>query len=445
MTDHYDLVSQQQGGRQLFYHGDGLGSTRALTDAAGGVSDTYTYDAYGNLLGSAGSSENAYLFAGEQRDLETGLDYLRARYYDPSTGRFISPDAYEGTLSDPISQHDYQYAHGNPVVNTDPSGYVTLAEQLTAFSVHATLASMGFTFGYGIGTGLVGGDPLAIYDQYLAGFSHGASGGLSTQFRAQQYGHEATQNHRGPFFNLGQATGSVAVLGLGWGAPQSLANVGWAQRVAQIHSALSSLAGSYQSTTKILEGRSTAWDWLVYMPLITHFGSVLWNKLANNNLQILSDVDIYDNQGNLRILEVEELDSGAKQLKRGFLPTQGRTLAVGRVLNDDGSVTMAVSTSNNGQLTGDLRDLLNRSQWEAASRGGSGIPHAETRMIAWAEANGRTLEAIGVSHKGGICLSCYTDIVLRGITPASPFNPEFPADRLNDYWNKIENWIYTNR
>ena len=78
--------------------------------------------------------ENAYLFAGEQRDIETGLDYLRARYYDPTLGRFISRDAYAGNLSDPMSQHKYQYAHANPVVNTDPSGYATNLTELAALA-----------------------------------------------------------------------------------------------------------------------------------------------------------------------------------------------------------------------------------------------------------------------------------------------------------------------
>jgi RHS repeat-associated protein len=414
----YDLISQQRGESELFYHADALGSSRVLTSENGEVTNTYTYDAYGNLIQQVGSTENSYLFAGEQRDFDTGLDYLRARYYDPTIGRFISADAYEGSIGDPMSLHDYLYAHANPVMNTDPSGYVTIGEQLNAFSVHAVLASMGFTGGYGVGTWLTGGDGLKIYDQYLAGFAHGASGGLSTQFRAQKYGAVATQDHSGPFFGLGVATGTVAVLGLGWGAPQSLANASWGQRVAQIHSALSSLVGSYQSTRKILEDRATVWDWLVFLPLVTYFGSVAFNTIV----QRTPNVNIYNNEGNLRILSVEELDSAALQLRREFLNSQ-TVLAVGRVSNSENTVTMAVATNGQGQLGQRLADLLNRSpNWERVGRSGFSTIHAEGRLIA---RYGSSLEAIGVSHSKGICLVCASDMMRRGIDLASPLNLDY--------------------
>ena len=54
--------------------------------------------------------------------------YLRARYMDTSTGRFISQDSYAGSISDPVSLHKYLYANANPVMNSDPSGYFTLED-----------------------------------------------------------------------------------------------------------------------------------------------------------------------------------------------------------------------------------------------------------------------------------------------------------------------------
>jgi YD repeat-containing protein len=85
------LIRSESGGNTSFYHSDGLGSTRLLTDSTGQVTDRYTYDAFGRLLARGGGSGNSFQFAGEQRD-GTGLDYLRARYYDSDLGRFISKD-----------------------------------------------------------------------------------------------------------------------------------------------------------------------------------------------------------------------------------------------------------------------------------------------------------------------------------------------------------------
>ena len=122
----HDLISQVRDGQQSFYHVDGLGSTRALTDANGNVTDTYNYDAYGNLADATGNTVNHYLYTGEQYDSNLGNYYLRARYYDPSVGRFTARDPFEGFLSDPLSLAKYPYVHGNPVNATDPSGLLKL-------------------------------------------------------------------------------------------------------------------------------------------------------------------------------------------------------------------------------------------------------------------------------------------------------------------------------
>jgi RHS repeat-associated protein len=65
-------------------------STANLTDGGNGV-DAYTYDVFGTVRSQSGSSDNPWLFTGEQVD-STGLQYLRARYYDPAIGRFLSQD-----------------------------------------------------------------------------------------------------------------------------------------------------------------------------------------------------------------------------------------------------------------------------------------------------------------------------------------------------------------
>ena len=75
-----------------YYHYDGLGSTRALSNNSGVITDTYIYDAFGELLNQTGDTENNYLYTGEQYDPNLGFYYLRARYMNPGIGRFISMD-----------------------------------------------------------------------------------------------------------------------------------------------------------------------------------------------------------------------------------------------------------------------------------------------------------------------------------------------------------------
>ena len=86
-----DLIARIDGSSEDYYLADALGSTTALTDDTGNVTGEYAYDAFGNYRPGEGSSTNEFRYAGEQVD-ETGLQYLRARYYDPVVGRFLSQD-----------------------------------------------------------------------------------------------------------------------------------------------------------------------------------------------------------------------------------------------------------------------------------------------------------------------------------------------------------------
>ncbi|MDD5307578.1 MAG: hypothetical protein PHU25_09700, partial [Deltaproteobacteria bacterium] len=140
-----DLISQSRDGADSYFHTDGLGSTRALTDGAGEATDSYTYDAYGELAASAGSTPNPYLFTGEQRDAETGNYYLRARYYAPEAGAFVNGDEWAGIDVSPISWNRYLYGIANPVLNTDPSGeMVDVLVTVAILSALVAIPHMGF-------------------------------------------------------------------------------------------------------------------------------------------------------------------------------------------------------------------------------------------------------------------------------------------------------------
>jgi RHS repeat-associated protein len=107
------------------YHSDGLGSVRAITDMSStpNVTQTYQTDEFGLTVLSQGNSTQPFGYAGEQRDQEDGLLYLRARVYDPSIGRFFQRDSFARSIVRPSSLDRYQYVVGNPVNYRDPSGH----------------------------------------------------------------------------------------------------------------------------------------------------------------------------------------------------------------------------------------------------------------------------------------------------------------------------------
>jgi len=104
-------------GQVLYYHHDQLGSTRLLTNSSGAAAATYTYDAYGNVTASTGNVANPFGYAGQYTDAESGMQYLRARYYDPSTAQFISRDPITT-----LTRNPYGYVGGSPLNRTDASG-----------------------------------------------------------------------------------------------------------------------------------------------------------------------------------------------------------------------------------------------------------------------------------------------------------------------------------
>jgi len=121
------------------YHYDGIGSTRQLTDAAGAITDSYTYTAFGETEAQTGITPNGHLCTGEQFDPNLGFYYLRARYYNPGVGRFQNMDTFPGRVFEPVTLHKYLYANVNPTNMTDPSGLFGLRDIQAGFKVIGTL------------------------------------------------------------------------------------------------------------------------------------------------------------------------------------------------------------------------------------------------------------------------------------------------------------------
>ena len=148
---------------------DGHGNVRALTDAKGTITDNYSYDAYGNLLQAEGKTKNDFLYIGEQYNASTGLYYLRARYMNPSTGTFISMDSYQGSIYDPVTLHKYLYANANPVMYTDPTGYVSLGELVTCTSISEVFRHSAGFIALSALKGAIAGAVIGAADSILGG------------------------------------------------------------------------------------------------------------------------------------------------------------------------------------------------------------------------------------------------------------------------------------
>jgi RHS repeat-associated protein len=121
-------------GNPVYYLTDDLGSVIGLVDAAGNILSRIVYDGFGDVVsGDDGSSLGGdFRFQGQWLEGESGLYYMRARDYDSQTGLFLSRDPVDVQEQGVEAFSPYQFAYGNPLVYSDPSGQYSLSEINTA-------------------------------------------------------------------------------------------------------------------------------------------------------------------------------------------------------------------------------------------------------------------------------------------------------------------------
>ncbi|MCP3998816.1 MAG: RHS repeat-associated core domain-containing protein, partial [bacterium] len=155
-----------------YYHADGLGSIRALSDEIGQVTDRYTYTAFGELLEHGGTSLQEYQFAGEPLDPNLGFYYNRSRWLDVSAGRFASLDLLPANVFEPKALHRYQYAVNEPTLGVDPTG-LFVDFSLKGFTIAVAVSGL-----VEAGVNLVGGQ--ATFGSLVESFFLGAILGGAT-------------------------------------------------------------------------------------------------------------------------------------------------------------------------------------------------------------------------------------------------------------------------
>ena len=126
------LIGEETGGAFKTYHFDYRGSTVAITDSTGTVTDTFQYDTYGKQTARTGTSEVIFGYNGRDGVItdSNSLLYMRARYYSPELRRFINADIIAGEISNAITLNRYAYANGNPVSNVDPFGLTSRGSEI---------------------------------------------------------------------------------------------------------------------------------------------------------------------------------------------------------------------------------------------------------------------------------------------------------------------------
>ncbi len=145
------IAGYEYSGTKFVFRKNLQGDVIGIVDNTGTLLGTYEYDAWGNCTATkviiSGTSlvlsMNPFRYRGYYFDSETGLYYLQSRYYDPKTGRFISPDAYSYLEPDTVNGLNlYSYCNNNPVMNVDPSGHIV-------WSLFFLVVGVSFSIGVG--------------------------------------------------------------------------------------------------------------------------------------------------------------------------------------------------------------------------------------------------------------------------------------------------------
>ena len=144
------LIGEEKQGEFKTYHFDYRGSTVALTDSTGSITDTFEYDTYGNVTERTGDSFVIFGYNGRDGVVtdKNGLIYMRARYYSPEMRRFVNADILRGEISDSTSLNRYSYVNGNPVSFVDPTGYLGIITlMLIGAGISAVVSGVGSVIG----------------------------------------------------------------------------------------------------------------------------------------------------------------------------------------------------------------------------------------------------------------------------------------------------------
>ena len=118
-----ERISVDKSTESSYYLYDGRNSVTGILTETANLTNSYQYDPYGNLTSGTADGVNYYGYNGESTNVKTGLQYLRARYYNAENGTFTTEDSDLGTTKNPLTRNRYAYTSNNPVNYDDPTGH----------------------------------------------------------------------------------------------------------------------------------------------------------------------------------------------------------------------------------------------------------------------------------------------------------------------------------
>ena len=118
-----ERVSVDKSEESSYYLYDGRNSVTGILTENANLTNSYQYDPYGNLTSGTADGVNYYAYNGESTNVKTGLQYLRARYYNAENGIFTTEDSDLGTTENPLTRNRYDYTTNNPLNYSDPTGH----------------------------------------------------------------------------------------------------------------------------------------------------------------------------------------------------------------------------------------------------------------------------------------------------------------------------------
>ena len=174
------MIGHEDASGYSVYHFDMHGSTVALTNSSGAVTDRYTYGAYGEQLTHTGTSDTPFNFCGQYGVMTdaNGLYYMRERYYAPEIKRFLNTDINKGDINDSRTLNLYTYASDSPIIFIDPEGLVIW--WAAAAIVGAAVGLVSTFVGDVVDIALGNQEGLSSLGTYVGNTIGGAVGGVVT-------------------------------------------------------------------------------------------------------------------------------------------------------------------------------------------------------------------------------------------------------------------------